>query len=160
MVCIRCLGQGFDGEYCLDCNFESEPLASAIDERGYRRAVLHKADEGFLVYGKSEHVAVAERALGKPLPFGAVVHHHDKNRLNNANTNLVICQDKRYHAILHSRMNMLEKGIDPDTHRGCYACGNAKLKSEFYKDREAWDGCTRICRECGRANWKKKSLVS
>lgn len=38
-----------------------------------------------MVAGKSqlEHIRVAERVLGKPLPAGAIVHHWDENRLNN-----------------------------------------------------------------------------
>ena len=52
-----------------------------------------------------EHVVVAERALGKHLPAGAVVHHVDVNRRNNAPTNLVICQDAAYHKLLHARLN-------------------------------------------------------
>ena len=59
-----------------------------------------------------EHVAVAERALGKPLPSGALVHHADGNKSNNVNTNLVICPDDAYHLLLHRRM------------RAHAACGN------------------------------------
>ncbi len=43
----------------------------------------------------------AEHALGHPLPPFAVVHHHsyEGNR-----SQLVICQDLAYHALLHRRM--------------------------------------------------------
>jgi len=54
-----------------------------------------------------EHVLVAERALGKRLPIGAVVHHVDQDRSNNTPTNLVICQDRAYHNLLHARMRAL-----------------------------------------------------
>jgi endogenous inhibitor of DNA gyrase (YacG/DUF329 family) len=56
-----------------------------------------------------EHVLVAEKALGKPLPKGAVVHHHNKITSDNRNNNLVICQDQSYHNILHSRMRKIAK---------------------------------------------------
>src|SRR5262245_41632863 len=50
-----------------------------------------------IVDGKSTvrhvHVLMAEAAVGHPLPPGAKVHHVDGNRWNNANANLVICQD-------------------------------------------------------------------
>src|SRR5688572_15706005 len=51
-----------------------------------------------------EHVIIAENALGRSLPAAAVVHHVDEDFLNNANDNLVICQDRGYHALLHQRM--------------------------------------------------------
>ena len=52
-----------------------------------------------------EHVYKASMALGKAIPIGAVVHHHDKNIHNNNPSNLVICQDNIYHRLLHKRMN-------------------------------------------------------
>lgn len=60
-----------------------------------------------------EHVAVAERALGKRLPLGALVHHVDEDKSNNAPSNLVICPDDAYHLLLHRRMRALD------------ACGHA-----------------------------------
>jgi hypothetical protein len=70
----------------------------------------------------SEHILVAEQALGRLLPIGAVVHHHDRNPRNNANRNLVICQDSAYHALLHLRMRVLAAGGDPNTQRVCGTC--------------------------------------
>lgn len=35
-----------------------------------------------------EHILIAERALGKPLPRGTEVHHVDESKANNARTNL------------------------------------------------------------------------
>lgn len=60
-----------------------------------------------------EHVLVAERAIGKRLPAGAIVHHVDENPRNNANSNLVICPDQKYHMLLHKRARAID------------ACGNA-----------------------------------
>jgi hypothetical protein len=63
------------------------------------------------VNGRSggEHVHIAERALGKELPKGAEVHHVDGNGRNNANRNLVICQDASYHRLLHRRAKALRE---------------------------------------------------
>jgi hypothetical protein len=52
-----------------------------------------------------EHVMLAERALGRKLPEGAVVHHMNEDKLDNFTPlNLVICPDQAYHMFLHKRM--------------------------------------------------------
>ncbi len=56
---------------------------------------------------KAAHVVVAEKALGKSLPKGAVVHHIDRNKQNNKPTNLVVCPNQAYHLLLHKRMREL-----------------------------------------------------
>ena len=50
----------------------------------------------------------AEKALGKFLPKGPVVHHHDRIRNNDEKNNLVICEDRKYHMLLHRRMKIYE----------------------------------------------------
>lgn len=68
-----------------------------IHKHGYRRIYT---PEGY----KMEHVLLAEKALGRKLPEGAVVHHMDGNPSNNHQPfNLVICPDQAYHALLHKR---------------------------------------------------------
>lgn len=69
------------------------------------------------------HRVIAERALGKPLPRRAVVHHVDGDRANNANSNLVICQDSEYHTLLHNRQRALEATGNANSVR-CGDCGN------------------------------------
>lgn len=68
-----------------------------------------------------EHVLVAERALGKPLPRGAEVHHVDENPANNASANLVICPDTGYHKLLHRRARAFALCGDPSA-RWCSYC--------------------------------------
>lgn len=65
--------------------------------------------------GKSKlrHIVIAERALGRPLPKGAQVHHADEDRSNDSNDNLVICPNYAYHKLLHTRADALRE------------CGNA-----------------------------------
>ena len=64
---------------------------------------------------------IAENVLGKKLPRGAVVHHVDGNNLNNTNSNLVICQDQRYHVLLHTRQRAVDAGCPPHWRR-CHFC--------------------------------------
>lgn len=75
----------------------------------------------FAKFKKLEHVMIAENALGKSLPKRAVVHHVDENPLNNSPTNLVVCQDQRYHILLHVRMRAIAACGNPDW-RPCSRC--------------------------------------
>ena len=70
-----------------------------------RRATAHgrkKLRSGHYV---QEHVAVAERALGRPLKKGEVVHHFNLNKLDNRPSNLMICTQE-YHRFIHHRMEL------------------------------------------------------
>ena len=68
-----------------------------ILRRGHPRATVR----GY-VY---EHVLVAEQALGKQLPGGAVIHHVNGDPTDNRSENLVICQGQGYHMGIHKRTN-------------------------------------------------------
>lgn len=68
------------------------------------------------------HIAVAEKALGKKLPKGAEVHHVNGNPADNRNANLVICQDHKYHSLLHMREDALAVTGDANM-RLCKICG-------------------------------------
>jgi hypothetical protein len=68
-----------------------------------------------------KHVLIAEKAIGHELPCGAIVHHADGTKKNNANRNLVICPDKAYHNLLHMRMRSVAAGF-PAHFRRCEYC--------------------------------------
>lgn len=75
-------------------------MRTSDGKNGYFK-VLHEGQQ------VREHVVVAEVALGRPLPTGALVHHADGDRGNNAPSNLVICPDDAYHMLLHKRTRAL-----------------------------------------------------
>lgn len=50
-----------------------------------------------------EHVLIASRVIGKPLPPGAQVHHVNEQHDDNRNRNLVVCQDNSYHKLIERR---------------------------------------------------------
>ena len=59
---------------------------------------------------KYEHVWLAEKALGKPLPPKAIVHHLNEIPDDNYTPfNLVICPDQKYHMLLHKRARELKR---------------------------------------------------
>ena len=67
------------------------------------------------------HTVAAEMMFGGPIPEGLVVHHIDKDKLNNDPKNLMICSIA-YHNIIHSRLDAIEAcGIS--WYRPCAFCG-------------------------------------
>lgn len=129
---------------------KGEPKKFAIGHN--RRHLSTKGYRKLGVAGVLAHRAVAARALGRPLPAKAEVHHVDENKANNANRNLVICQDSGYHHLLHARTRVVRAGGNPNTHKICARCGVLKLKSDFYRHAALFDGLTAYCRACQKAH--------
>jgi len=73
-----------------------------IDSYGYLLTNIPDYNENVSNYVR-DHILIVERVIGKRLPLKAVVHHVDGNRLNNSNSNLVVCEGQGYHTLLHRR---------------------------------------------------------
>jgi hypothetical protein len=130
------------------------PLNSAwkggrqIESNGYVRVWMPshpRADKNGTVL---EHLLVAQAALGYPVPARHPVHHFDENKSNNERSNLVICQDNRYHMLLHARKRILDAGGDPDKVKICGVCKQLVQREEFHKNRATIDGLNQNCKPC------------
>jgi hypothetical protein len=53
-----------------------------------------------------EHVMIAEKALGRKLIKGEVIHHIDEDKLNNDPSNLFLCPSQAYHMFVHTQSNI------------------------------------------------------
>lgn len=95
---------------------KNNPPGTGFEALGYRATQINGKK-------KFDHVRIAESVLGRELPDGAVVHHADGNRGNNAKSNLVICPSKSYHNLLHARIDAMKASGDPSK-RKCRHCKN------------------------------------
>ena len=111
---------------------------------------------GDRVVVEREHRIVAERVLGRPLPAGACVHHVDEDKGNNANQNLVICQDDAYHNELHRRARILRAGGNPNTDKYCNDCKRVLPPENFsLRSYGSRDGRVSTCRPCNYVRRKR-----
>lgn len=109
------------------------PLATKINVDGY--SILMRRGRGNSSI--HEHRLIAERVMGKELPELAEVHHLNEIKSENRNNNLVVCPDRAYHSLLHTRMRAKEHCGDPKK-RICKYCKRYDWVDHLYVDRKKW----------------------
>lgn len=92
-----------------------------------------------------EHILVAESALGRSLPATAEVHHHNEVRSNNTPSNLVICENKGYHALLHARKRAYEATGNASARR-CSFCQSYEVDENVEMAKNSGSFYHRACR--------------
>lgn len=100
--------------------------------RGGYRAVLepthHRANtQGYV----REHILIAESVLGRPLVQPHEVHHFNEDKSDNRNENLVICENRAYHFLLHTRAIAFRESGHAEWRR-CQLCLKHDAISELY----------------------------
>jgi len=113
-----------------------DPLVVKAVPRGSAR--IDKRS-GYRIFNKTpEHRQVAEKALGHPLPPGAIIHHADEDRKNNDPSNLVVCPDNKYHRLIHQRLNSFNASGHYDW-RKCPYCKRYDDPENMKKERTGYE---------------------
>ncbi len=94
-----------------------------------------------------EHILVAERIYGGPLPPGAEVHHVNGNKKDNRPENLEICLTRKDHRVAEAKSRRLRDFGSLDLRR-CIDCHAVKALGEFHLSKKNWDGRTNLCKPC------------
>lgn len=106
-----------------------------------------------------QHVAVAEKALGRPLPKGAVVHHANGDPRDNRPENLVICDSAAHHWELHRRERAINAGAPAHFIR-CVYCSQYDDPTRMHLKRQGRQGYHRACENIANNARRAKRKVA
>lgn len=104
---------------------------------------------------KPAHVVLAERIIGRDLS-GKIVHHIDEDKRNNANSNLIVLENRAEHNKLHQKLRIVKMGGDPKNDKICSRCKMVVGRNSFYKSSATYDGLCSCCKVCASEIAKDK----
>ena len=87
--------------------------------------------KGMTTYSIENYRLLVEKIIGKSLPIKAEIHHLNGKRYDNKNQNLIVCENRSYHMVLHYR----EKAFKTCGHahwRKCKHCQKYDLPENLY----------------------------
>lgn len=101
-----------------------------------------------------EHILIVEQAIGRHLEEPHEVHHFNEVRGDNSNGNLVACENRAYHQLLHVRATAYKATGNADS-RKCTYCQEWGLDLIVHKNKNPYH---RACRMQDRAKRKLAKL--
>ena len=119
--------------------------------------------------GGREHTAVAVLAFGRILPRGYEVHHVNEIKSDNRPENLIVCESRRLHHLLHAVPTLLERcewlgvqgssvrlfrAFDPPGTYFCVRCTQSKPLSDFARSSKYASGVRGECADCKSSDEK------
>ena len=129
------------------------------NDQGYRLILVPGHPRGTEHGYVREHIVIAERALGHPLPSQAVVHHVNEQRSENRNNNLVICENDRYHKLLHRRMRAYQATGSVSSKKCVYCKSWAMIDDPDLSIAKKGSGYHRSCHAAHERNKRKQGCA-
>ena len=134
--------RGSDIDLCFNCSnlkkYRKLPNGKnhkkwkhGLTTNGYKR--VFDSQRGCRVL---EHTLIMESSVGRLLVKGEMVHHIDLNKINNLDSNLFLCNDRKHHNLVHSSLQnvgyeMVRTGV---LHFDDKTCTYSSLKCKRTKE--------------------------
>ena len=100
-----------------------------------------------------EHVLIVERVMGREIRRPIEIHHVDGNGKNNAHSNLVVCPNSAYHALLHMRTEARDACGNPNWRKCCYCRKWDEPSNLAFWTRKTQSTTVIAHRKCANANF-------